>query len=454
MAFSFPSFQFSRVRSGSSGSIDTSQNPSTSGVVTKQPQARPEIRLQIGGESDLASQVSQIAGIVSSIIEHPRTQKGCVVCYEQCSNPCERRFGSCGRWFCTCFQACCIVETTSTSNIPQFIDGMNQSYGPISLGLALSRLEWNVLSMVQSGANFTEEQKQELEAACQEAKNQCSGGMREISQSFFYDASLSITSDDDEVQQTLPILLGIIGSQAWLNPEQTPTPPPCWLIDNSDNMIFNATNPNPGRRDSIVCSGIQSSASASKYKQSATQKFLSRLIVKSLTTGQVGILGFEKAHLVTWIFEKFLCISAGPNSPLIKSGACPSYEIKSFIRLLMLILLCCGYVPVDSSEQSPVDISQADDPFMKIFLRSQRVYLAKSQTSKAPTKRQLTRQVSISSEDSTSNAPADDYHLPDGVECPPDDENDEIIRQKELLSSSSNLTELFSVMKIAQAKTQ
>ena len=131
MAFSFPSFQFSRVRSGSSGSIGTSQNPSTSGVVTKQPQARSEIRLQIGGESDLASQVSQIAGIVSSIIEHPRTQKGCVVCYEQCSNPCERRFGSFGRWFGTGFKAVSFVELTGPGIIPHFIVGRIKGMGQI-----------------------------------------------------------------------------------------------------------------------------------------------------------------------------------------------------------------------------------------------------------------------------------------------------------------------------------
>lgn len=445
MACGFPYCQFSRVNVVES---EDSQNPSTplggGGVVTQQPQA--QFRLQIGGESDLASQVSQIAGVVNSIIEHPRTQKGCVICYEQCSDPCTKHFGCFGRWFCACFQACCILETTSTSNIPQCIDNMNQNYGPISLGLALSRLNWNVLSMVQSGENFTEQQQQELKDACEQAKQQCSGGMRNLSQSLFYEVSSSIASDT-ETSQTLPILLGIIGSQAWLNPQQNPTPPPCWLIDHDETSMF-AKTINSERRESTAYTGIQSSASASKYKQAVTQQFLSHLIVKSLITGNTGILGFEKAHLVTWIFEKFLCISASPNSPLITSKGCPAYEVKDFIRLLMLILLCCGYVPVDSSGSSLVDIANPNDPFMLIFQRSQRIYTARCQTS---TSRQLTRQASISSSDSTSS-PADDYRLPEGAVYPPENQDDEVVRQRNLLTSSSNLSELFAMMKLSNSK--
>lgn len=466
MACGFPTCQFSQVTqrdSGGEGGDDSI--PMT--VITSQPKSTKEIRLQIGGDSDLVSQVSNIASLVTSIIDHPRTQRGCITCYDQCSDPCSRHCGSFGRWFCACFKACCILETPSSSNIPEIMEKLKEAYGPISLGLAINSLKIDILSMVKEGKDLSNEEQSTLESACKEAKKQCSGGMRHLSQSFFYDSCISLVSQEN-IKECLHTIWGIIKIQEWNHRKHIPNPPTCWLIDTSKTILTANQEQEEGsggsictglllhgeeeRRDS-VCVGhteVLSTVYASKYKQKVTQKCLSRLMVKSLLTGYVGILGFEKAHLVTWIFEKFLCIAAGPNSPLVTSRGSPSYEIRNFVQLLMLILLCCGYVPVDTSGGTEVNINDPDDPLVQIFLKSQRLY---TQHQAEKMKKSLTRQLSVNGTQEAGptvpESPADDYQLPEEIELPndEDEDEDEVQRQKELITSSNNLSRLFFAMK-------
>ncbi|VVT42605.1 hypothetical protein BOKEGFJH_00114 [Chlamydia avium] len=479
MALGFPFFRFTKVAGDDNTdneenptSSSTTDNPggaasssaATSSVVTTQPG-----RLNVGGVTiqlgagdgvNIAEQVSQIVSLVGSIIEHPRTQRGCTVCYDQCSDPFSRHCGTFGRWFCACFKACCIIESTSTSNIPEVVETLRESYGPISLGLALTNVDLNLWRMVQNGEQLTEEQQIQLEEACKKAKRLYSGGMQSLSQELAH-TLLSSIPDNQPLQEVLPILLGIIGSQQWTNPEHTPNPPPCWLIDTKKNASSSANDEDD--RSSSIGTGIPCSASASKYRGKIAQKFLSNLTVMSLLTGQIGTLGFEKAHLIVWIFEKFLTISAGPNSPLIKSGGCPAYELGDFIRLLMLILLCCGYIPVDSSGKSQVDVANPEDPFMKIFLRAQRIYQSRAEallmsasTSSSTSKKPLTRQASVRSSESQSgqvSSPADDYQAPEKVrQQEREDRNkegdNEIHRQEEVLANASQLTKLFAAIKL------
>lgn len=493
-----PSCEFSRVTveeegEGCSAPLSGSSTP----VVTRQPKKKrteTKLHLQFGGGDDIASQVQNVMNAVDAVVSNPRTQRGCVACYNQFQEPCSTRCGSFGGWFCNCFQACCIIDGPSSSNIPEIASEMTTLFGPISLGLALCRLGWDINAMTQSGKNLTPEEKEQLKTECEKAKTDCSGGFHNLGQACFFKSHQELFLSPT-TQETLPLIMKILRQQTWLDPCKHPTPATCWLIYPTDHT--------PSSLNTTINSGQAKTRKTSlslaltdlgivhvvKYNEKRAQKYLSKIVMKSLNSGDVGALGTEKAKLILTVFESLLAETSGPHSPLVRTGGFPCYKTTDFIKLLMNIALCLGFVPVDQEENSPVDHTNPEDPFMQVFLRAKRERTMEKFHSTHIAVRgrssTLQRQASIDQTDGTTtyttrtlfgavcarhsdnegaSTPLDilvkdegdmeiDYLIASSqnsagyTDESSDEEDEEILRQHHLVESSSQLSSLFAAMK-------
>ncbi|WP_348663859.1 hypothetical protein [Chlamydia vaughanii] len=493
----FPSCTFSRTTTtiegrdgdddqpGPSSALNPNSGSTTtvgaSSTVTTQPAPRTRktdtrFEFKFGphdDEDDMVEKVQRVAGLVNDVIESRRVQRGCVTCYDQCHEPCSRRCGSFGRWLCQCFHDCCIQN--QESNIPDVAREMSVKYGAVSLSMALVTLQWDLTGWTQEGRCLTKEEENTLREACQQAKDYCSGALKCLNQDFFYESAFHVPGSE-MASTAMPVLLSILRGRSWMAPGPRPTPPECWIIDDS-KLTGTPEAPSPTDADirrpscaTFAHTGKATDACAVKYKHKKTQKYLAAMCVKKLATGEVGVLGFEKANLILLIFEALLMFGAGPHSPLTLTGGYPSYTIGAFVRLLMLILLCCGYVPVDNDGNFPVDPNDPDDPFMKIHKQANRVYLHRetsstSSSSSEGRRSRLMRQDSVyptPPTDEPSPGPSQPRRSPTPApideDLPPlgdfdeddEDDDDEVGRQQELITSSSNLGKMFAAMKKQQ----
>ncbi|MEF9519792.1 hypothetical protein SBV45_05255 [Chlamydia crocodili] len=523
-----PGFSFSFQRTTEH---ETDENqPGTSNqsipLVTQQPtptqsksKTKTEVKISFGGGNNeeneeggvesTAAQIQTIVETTQNIIHNPQVQKGCMVCYDHCSGPCINRCGWFGSWFCACFKACCILETPMDTNIPDIMRNMDGKYGPVSLAMAVQHLDWDIPDMVKRGHDLSTEDEKNLENECKRAKKQLTGSFNQLSQQCFYDKSTEIT-DDSNLEDVLPTLLKIIGDQAWKDPEHKPHPPKCWVLEPA--VKTDSTSPTSVplrldlRRPSLFppqeTGENYDRATATKYDKKKMTKCLANLDVLSLETGAVGNLGAKDAHLVVTIFEFFLCLIAGENSPLVKSGGCVCYDINRFIKLFMLILLCCGYVPVDKDGDTTVKYDDDEDPFVKIYKQSLRSYTHKQQQAQAAaaapattpdplgavggvvTQQPITTplgrsHVSVRTIVSTTSTttgfgssqsqrkilqrqhsihnPVDDYQpgcdddwlkkMIDGGDDDDDDDDEDIFQQRMLIGSSNGLKDVFAAMR-------
>ncbi|QVE48849.1 hypothetical protein SBV42_03605 [Chlamydia crocodili] len=411
-----PGFSFTFQRTTENETDENQPGTSNQSVplVTQQPtstqsksKTKTEVKISFGGGNNeeneeggvegTAAQIQTIVETTQHIIHNPQVQKGCMVCYDHCSGPCIDRCGWFGSWFCACFKACCILETPMDTNIPDIMRDMDKRYGPLSLAMAVQHLGWDVPDMVKRGHDVSTEDEKNLEDECKKAKKQLTGSFNQLSQQCFYDKSVDIL-DDENLEHVLPTLLKIIGDQAWKDPKHKPNPPKCWVLEPAAKTDSTSPTSVPLQLDLRRPSLFPQSeinenydrATATKYDKKKMTKCLANLDVLSLETGAVGTLGAKEAHLVITIFELFLCLVAGEHSPLVLSGGCVCYDINKFIKLLMLILLCCGYVPVDKDGDTVVKHDDDTDPFVKIYKRSLCSYTQKQQaTAPATTEKPL-----------------------------------------------------------------
>ncbi|SYX08787.1 hypothetical protein C834K_0322 [Chlamydia poikilotherma] len=513
---SIPGFScsFQRTTQDQTDGAQSSTNPQSIPLVTQQPhstQSKTELKISFGKEDGVESAAAQIETIVNTtqhIIHNPQVQKGCMVCYDHCNDPCVKRCGCFGSWFCACFKACCILETPVDTNIPDIMRNMDHKYGPLSLAMAIQQLSWDAHELVKQGQDLSTDDEKKLDQECKKAKKQLTGSFNNLSQKYFHNQCMNILDDPQNVDNVLPTLLKIMGNQAWKNPEHKPHPPKCWVLEaaaKTDSTLPSTPDPMQLdlRRPSFFLQSQSNEdytqATATRYNKKKMTKYLSKLEVASLETGAIGCLGAKDAHLVTVIFEIFLCLVAGENSPLVTCGGSVSFDINSFIKLMMLILLCCGYVPVDQDGTTEVKHDDPENPFVKIYKRSLRSYTQKQQqtqtstTAPAPTKSSLEavggarpKQKTITSQQTSEkthvyakttisttsttttgktsplrhkvltrqhsvNTPMGDYepdHEGDWLKKMIDGEDDdEIFQQRQLLASSGGLQEIFTAMK-------
>ncbi|WP_375793207.1 hypothetical protein O1W69_03640 [Chlamydia sp. 12-01] len=463
-----------------------------SGATQKQSKTKTEVKITLGnqpptnnedgatgGVEGHAQQIQTIVATTQSIINNPQVQKGCKVCYDHCNDPCINRCGCFGSWFCACFKACCVIEVDMDTNIPEIIKDMDSKYGPLCLAMSLQHLGWDVLTMSKQGIYLSTQQESQLEEECKKAKERLAGSFNYLSQERFYTTSIEIPGDK-ELENVLPTLLKIMGDKAWKDPSFKPNPPTCWVLEPSEKT--DASSPTSAQpRFSLQGPSLFASANTNmtydhatgtKYKQKKMTKLLSSLEVLSLQTGAIGTLGAKEAHLVTTIFKIFLCLIAGEHSPIVQSGGCVCYDINRFVKLFMMILLCCGYVPVDKDGKTTVNYDDDDDDCVKIYRKSLRIYNQSQrgsnedtvdmatmdpagaaggpivqQPTKLPKRHELLRQGSIRTP-TGDHDPEDDWlkQMIDGDDGDDDDDGG-IAQQRGLIDSSSALDKVFSAMR-------
>lgn len=347
-------------------------------VVTSQPwpttTTEMKLLLSPNNEDGLLETVERVQQLVEDsqrIIKNPHIQQGCLVCYDQCAPRCSYRCGCFGSWLCACFKACCIVETPITTNIPKVMQQMDKKYGPLSLALALQELRWEITKMAINNRHITEEEQEDLEKACKKAKKKLTGSFVHLSQQYFYDLTKDLPGSP-LVKSVLPLLFKIMKEKSWTQPIYQHTPLKCWILEPTtedelplSRLSLDRSSLSPATDKNMYPDPTR--AIGIKYDKKKMTRFLSDLEVYSLESGTTGKLGVKEAHLVTTVFDILCLMSAGEDSPLTLSDGCLGYGMEKFVKLFMLILTTCGYVPLDDNKTTDIKYDDPNDEYAQIY---------------------------------------------------------------------------------------
>ncbi|BAE81477.1 hypothetical protein [Chlamydia felis Fe/C-56] len=499
---------------------DNGSTASAPVVVTKQPSpstvSTTEVKFLLNqtedsGVLETAERIQRLVEDSQRVIHNPQIQQGCLVCYDQCAPRCDHRCGCFGHWICACFKACCILETPMKTNIPDVMQQMDKLHGPLSLAMALHELQWNITDMAVNNCHISQEEEECLEETCRRAKKKLSGSFIHLSQQYFYDTTNALP-EDKLTESILPVILKIMREKSWKQPLYQKVPLKCWILEPTSDvnlpqsrLSLDRSSLSPSTEKSMYTNPTR--AIAIRYDKKKMTKFLSNLEVLSLESGATGKLGAKEAHLVVTIFDVLRIMSAGEDSPLTKTGGSLSYEMDLFIKLFMLILTACGYVPLDEQGKTNVQYDDKNNNLVSIYQLAMSNYNqpgdtestqppqplattekyssyeslgARPKTEKSvafssivsvgytsssltsqssippsphsPKRGPLVRQNSVR----TRSTPSDDYRPPNdeewllaminGNDDSSDDEED-VARQRQLLNSSHNLGKLFAAMK-------
>ncbi|QXE27279.1 hypothetical protein HBN95_04000 [Chlamydia buteonis] len=314
-------------------------------VVTQQPGKRVSLDLQVG-DTPILETIQKAGVIATSLLNAPQTQRGANYCHEHCSPWCDSH---CPNWLSHCFHCLCTCIINPPPDQPsgahpdllQFLDTMKHKHGPIVLGMGAQQSNMNWPILLAEGQTLPENQKAEFDQLCLDIKENLkkllAGG---IQQELF-----DLANDPSEVPKIneTDTIMTKRGYGDFLCKRQD-TPPPCWIIYNK------------GEEQALETA---QSVSAIHYtKQINYSKLLSQLYqlnVMDLCSGDTFPLGGKDGKNALCILKNTLSCLVG-NAPCFaygRDGFSLSLHPKKLLKLIILVLLALGYVPISSGGESP-----------------------------------------------------------------------------------------------------
>lgn len=203
-------------------------------VVTQQPGAGNKVSFEVHvGDTPVTETIQKAGAIASSLLNAPQTQRGASYCNEHCSPWCDSH---CPNWLSHCFHCLCTCiinppeqPSGAHPDLLSFLDDMKKKHGPIVLGMGAEKsgLDWP--RILSEGVTLTDEQKEDFDCLCVEAKKLLkkllAGG---IQQELF-----DLANDPNKVPEVNDVdtMMAKRGYGDFCRHKYN-TPSPCWVIYN------------------------------------------------------------------------------------------------------------------------------------------------------------------------------------------------------------------------------
>nr|WP_032742262.1 hypothetical protein [Chlamydia psittaci] len=315
-------------------------------VVTQQPGAGNKVSFEVHvGDTPVAETIQKAGVIASSLLNAPQTQRGASYCNEHCSPWCDSH---CPNWLSHCFHCLCTCiinppeqPSGAHPDLLSFLYDMKTKHGPIVLGMGAEKSGHDWPRLLSEGATLTEEQKDDFDRLCVEAKKLLkkllAGG---IQQELF-----DLANDPQKVPKVNDIET-IMAKRGYgdFRDQKHDIPPPCWVIYNK------------GEGQGEPSGSLQSEIHYAKhldYLKLRSQLY--HLNVVDLGSRDVFPLGGKEGKNALQILQNTLACLVG-HAPCFTFGI-PGYSLslspESLLKLIILALLALGYAPTNNKGEIP-----------------------------------------------------------------------------------------------------
>ncbi|EPP34379.1 hypothetical protein CP10139811_0369 [Chlamydia ibidis] len=323
------------------------ENVSLNGTETKQPAKSQEFSLKIG-DPTLLETIRGAGELFTAALNSARVQRTSRHCYDTCQPWCNTYCFCPFTWCLDCFCACLKKEEEEEpdtgSIIESFLNEMKNSYGPISVGMALQQSGWNISLMASEKIEPSADDKTKfinLCQACRDNLRQCLvGGSQQELFKIANQERLLPSKGSLEMEKIKSSLEDIIAGT------QLGSSPTCLILyPNHDD------DPAPDQRSGYT------------LKLDRLQARLSQIQVLDLeaddiNSGSINFLGFQ-AKAAIQVIEHTLAKYVDASTDTFNSGGFHlSIEEGKFRSLVLLSLLSLGYCPVSSEGDTPVCLEQ------------------------------------------------------------------------------------------------
>ncbi|CAG9046509.1 hypothetical protein NVRI1_00871 [Chlamydia abortus] len=326
------------------GGPSQDNTPLQHGVITQQPGRQVSLEVHLG-DTPVTETIQKAGDIAASLLNAPQTQRGASYCHEHCSPWCDSH---CPNWLSHCFQCLCTCiinppEEPSGANpdLLDFLGSMKEKHGPIVLGMGAEKSGLNWPDILSEGVTLTDEQKEDFDRLCVEAKKYLkkllAGG---IQQELF-----DLANDPNKVPEVNDVdtMMAKRGYSDFCRHKHN-TPPQCWVIYNKGE----AQGEPPGSLQSEIHYAKQLD-----YLKLCSQLY--HLTVMDLISGDKFPLGGKEGKNALQILKNTLVCLVG-GSPCFTFGI-PGYGLslspEVLLKLIILALLALGYAPVSSKGEIP-----------------------------------------------------------------------------------------------------
>lgn len=369
--------------SSNSASNQSSPSPQQPETITNQPRSSHTISVGDaqgaagGGYTNLAftpvqSILDTIRGagsLVSDLINSEQSQRSFKSCQDYCNEYCCL---SAPTWLRCIFSCCCdclISENTQAPETPnvmvQTIQKYRDTFGPVVLGLAIGYSGINISQRVADNQPLTPEEEQRLVHACQHAQEAYASLIVQSLRGPLVQSAESITPESEEVRLLTPYVLE--GLKRTLLGHPVPKHKAEYMIvitdqdtnfsssSESSSVVTKSGNVSPL---SLAFDGPANNAALTTARCLNWFKLyqqLKNLWVCDLTSDDAFPLGSQARGIITVLKHTLNLLSQG-DSPLTHPGIGHFIQAPLFLKLLNLVLISSGFIPVQNAVTYPSNL--------------------------------------------------------------------------------------------------